>query len=423
MGKKIFVQLQGCPHLFFLLLSLFFIGSFATAQVDVACFGDSITAGYGATQSYCARLESMGTYITYNYGTGGDASEDMLARIDQVTGKGYNYTIVLAGTNDLAQGVSNLSYYSNLLDIVSRLQTDRQNVILSTIPPFGWHLSNTSERNNVIRRVAYERNACYVDIFTDVFEGTYNQSLFFDGVHPNDNAHYLMALEYNDSITNCIRYDCQANPQNCYAPPVNQPTGWFDGIKNTIIPSVGGWACDPDNYSRYLTIHLYLDGPYPSGTFIGITVANLSGESAIGAYCGGTTSHRFVYNMPPLDYGIGRDYRVYAYALDYPTSVNKTLLGGSPAILKSKPLLGAIRWDFYFNNSYDLRSLSRDQKWHYRIPLTSQVAWNGTAYNAVGGVDTQEKVDYEIAAAKRGGIDYWAFLYYDPMSLANTLLT
>jgi hypothetical protein len=192
------------------------------------------------------------------------------------------------------------------------------------------------------------------------------------------------------------------------------PTGWFDGVKNTSIPSVGGWACDADNYSRSLNIHLYLDGPYPSGTFLGATVANLSGESAIGTYCGGTTSHRFVYNIPQLDYGVGRDYKIYAYALEYPPSVNNSLLGGSPAELKSKPLIGAIRWDFWFTSSLALRLLASDTRWHYRIPLTTNISLNGTSYVPVGGVDTQEKMDYEIEAAKRGGIDYWAMLYYNP---------
>ena len=192
------------------------------------------------------------------------------------------------------------------------------------------------------------------------------------------------------------------------------PIGWFDGVKNTSIPSVGGWACDADDYSHSVTVHLYLNAPYPNGTFLGATVANLSGESAIGTYCGGTTSHKFVYTVPALDYNVGRDYKIYAYAFDYPPSVNNVLLGGSPALLRSKPLIGAIRWDFWFSNSLALRLLANDSKWHYRIPLTTNISLNGTRYVPVGGVDTQDKMDYEIAAAKRGGIDYWAMLYYNP---------
>ena len=72
--------------------------------------------------------------------------------------------------------------------------------------------------------------------------------------------------------------------------------------------------------------------------------------------------------------------------------------------------LGAIRWDAWFDdkvNPYE-KNLA-DKKWHGRLPFYAKVM-SDTEVEVHG--DTHEVIDREIAYAKAGGIDYFAFLYY-----------
>jgi hypothetical protein len=76
----------------------------------------------------------------------------------------------------------------------------------------------------------------------------------------------------------------------------------------------------------------------------------------------------------------------------------------------NKVTIGAIRWDAWFDdkvNPYE-KNLG-DKKWHGRLPFFAKVI-SDTEVQVHG--DTQEAVDQEIAYAKAGGIDYFAFLYY-----------
>lgn len=78
--------------------------------------------------------------------------------------------------------------------------------------------------------------------------------------------------------------------------------------------------------------------------------------------------------------------------------------------VSNRVTIGAIRWDAWFDdkvNPYE-KNLA-DKKWHGRLPFYAKVI--SDAEVQVHG-DTQEAVDQEIAYAKAGGIDYFAFLYY-----------
>ena len=84
---------------------------------------------------------------------------------------------------------------------------------------------------------------------------------------------------------------------------------------------------------------------------------------------------------------------------------------------RSQPMVGAIRWDAWFAdavNPYE-KNLS-DKKWHGRLPFYAKII-SDTEVEVRG--DTQEAVDKEIAYAKNGGIDYWAFLYYSPTTRSD----
>lgn len=75
----------------------------------------------------------------------------------------------------------------------------------------------------------------------------------------------------------------------------------------------------------------------------------------------------------------------------------------------SYPLVGAIRWDFWFKGSPTIQKALSAPRWRYRLPFFAQVHNDGSVH--VNG-DSQSVVDREIWAAVEGRIDYWAFVYY-----------
>ena len=100
-------------------------------------------------------------------------------------------------------------------------------------------------------------------------------------------------------------------------------------------------------------------------------------------------------------------------------AVGVAAVGSSCAVLqpaaapeRDRVTIGAIRWDAWFGdpvNPYE-KSLA-DKRWRGRLPFYANVL-SDTEVRVRG--DTQDAVDREIAYAKAGGIDYWAFLYYSP---------
>lgn len=117
------------------------------------------------------------------------------------------------------------------------------------------------------------------------------------------------------------------------APPPSpsnpSPIGYFDGFTGG---SAYGWTCDPSSYSQAIDVHFYLDGTYATGKFVGATRADRPREAAVGALCGGYSSHGFSFPLPAstLD---GRNHTLYAYAINVPAGENPLLgthsFGGS----------------------------------------------------------------------------------------------
>lgn len=85
--------------------------------------------------------------------------------------------------------------------------------------------------------------------------------------------------------------------------------------------------------------------------------------------------------------------------------------------------IGAIRWDAWHGDASEVgRAVQRSlapSRWQSRLPFFANVNANGTV--AIDG-DTDEIMAREIAYAKAAGIDYWAFLAYDPESAMSRAL-
>ena len=123
-------------------------GLSAPAETDtrptIACFGDSLTAGYGVDveSSYPADLQRDLDRAGYHYrvvnlGISGETTKDGLARIDRVLALKPAVVVVEFGGNDGLRGVPIASSRANLDSILDKLKKSGTKVALAgiTLPP------------------------------------------------------------------------------------------------------------------------------------------------------------------------------------------------------------------------------------------------------------------------------------------------
>jgi len=72
------------------------------------------------------------------------------------------------------------------------------------------------------------------------------------------------------------------------------------------------------------------------------------------------------------------------------------------------PLIGAIRWGGWFKGSEWADNLD-DPRWHDRLPFYARIDQGDV--QVLG--DRQDVMSREIAFARRAGLSFWAFCYYD----------
>ncbi len=110
----------------------------------IACFGDSLTAGYGVDvdSSYPADLQRDLDRAGYHYrvvnlGISGETTKDGLARIDRVLALKPAVVVVEFGGNDGLRGVPIASSRANLDSILQKLKASGTRIALAgiTLPP------------------------------------------------------------------------------------------------------------------------------------------------------------------------------------------------------------------------------------------------------------------------------------------------
>ena len=110
----------------------------------IVCFGDSLTAGYGADPGHSypdylqKLLDSRGyRYRVVNQGISGDTSKDGVTRLNDVLAAHPQIAVVEFGGNDGLRGLPATATRANLDKIVSTLQGAGVKVALAgiTLPP------------------------------------------------------------------------------------------------------------------------------------------------------------------------------------------------------------------------------------------------------------------------------------------------
>ena len=150
---------------------------------NIICFGDSLTQGAGASggHDYPSLLgKALGRQVI-NAGVSGDTTRDGLGRIQQdVLDRDPLLVIVQFGGNDFLRQIPQTEIFSNLDEMVQRIQEEGAMVVLVGVQP---GLLGDATRGEY-QKVARARRAAFVP---NILAGILTEPRFkSDQLHPND---------------------------------------------------------------------------------------------------------------------------------------------------------------------------------------------------------------------------------------------
>lgn len=209
-------------------------------KTTIACFGDSLTLGYGVDVNvgYVDRLEKFLPlfypdilWSILNMGINGDTAGGGLIRLErQVLSRNPNIVIILFGSNDSSyysdENGELAAFEANLCAIIEKtkaynnktgLNNCRPIPMLATLPPVddeaaGGYTSNAVLElySGVIRRLAVKYNCPLIDLnayMLNETNGSVSEILQEDGVHLSNKGYDLMYDCIFSAITRLITRD------------------------------------------------------------------------------------------------------------------------------------------------------------------------------------------------------------------------
>lgn len=157
----------------------------------IVAFGDSLTAGYGVsnTDNYPAQLSRLIDEPVINMGISGETTAQALARINTVVAKDPKIVLITLGANDLKKKIPAQKAFSNLKKIVDIFhQHGALVVILGIDIPY---FSNDYADDYI--KFAKEYGCLLVP---NILNGLFGHSdLMVDTVHPNAKGYKIIANE------------------------------------------------------------------------------------------------------------------------------------------------------------------------------------------------------------------------------------
>jgi lysophospholipase L1-like esterase len=129
-----------------------------------------------------------------NRGIGGDTSDGLLRRFDEITASAPAQVFINIGTNDLSRGFAVTDVLANVRKMVSRCESGTQVLIVSVLPinvGLDDKVVNRNKRKAIpvlnagLRKIAEDAGATYIDLwpaFADT-DGQLRADLTSDGVH------------------------------------------------------------------------------------------------------------------------------------------------------------------------------------------------------------------------------------------------
>lgn len=156
--------------------------AFPLVPDDIVFLGDSITEG-GPWEEIFPGLQVR------NRGVGGDTSEGVLKRLQQVSRAEPAKVFLLIGTNDLFLGVSEDEIVGNITEILDRLKQetpDTEVYLQSVLPRAPSYRADIEALNQRLAEVALEHGSAWVDLypaFLDPETGGIRAELSNDELH------------------------------------------------------------------------------------------------------------------------------------------------------------------------------------------------------------------------------------------------
>ena len=183
--------------------------------MKIACMGDSITYGEGLSDLKLRwsdlTAEKTGHDLV-NFGISGDTTTGMIARCQaQVFGQGFDALLWFGGVNDISYTSDYRTAWANTLAVYCQCKACGIPFILgiplpvTKMPDRAYYphrdgrqvMALTEEYAKLLKIYCEEKGIPYADFracFVDE-AGKGKDELFFDGLHPNEEGHRLMAEE------------------------------------------------------------------------------------------------------------------------------------------------------------------------------------------------------------------------------------
>lgn len=166
---------------------------------SIVCFGDSLTKGYGATdeQTYPYFLQQLTTVPVINKGINGDTSRGGLNRTDNILQFKNSLVIVEFGANDFFQQVPISETKKNMEQIVDKLKSANNIVVLVSTEDRQLHNLYT-----MLKSLAKEKNVLFINgILNEIWN---DRNLFSDEIHPNSKGYKSVADKIYKNIKNLL---------------------------------------------------------------------------------------------------------------------------------------------------------------------------------------------------------------------------
>lgn len=172
----------------------------AGSRPVLVCFGDSITAGYGAAYGKAypdflqQKLEASGyNYKVVNEGTSGATSKDAVAALPEVLRQHPSVVIVEFGGNDGLRGLPLSQTRSNLNQVLTTLEDAHIKVLLAgiTLPPdYGPDYIHSFQE--MFRSLATQHHIAFVPMVYKNLIGVPG-AIQEDGIHPTAKGAEIIA--------------------------------------------------------------------------------------------------------------------------------------------------------------------------------------------------------------------------------------
>ena len=183
-------------------LVIILLSGASTLRADpktIVAFGDSLTQGYGLpadagfVPQLGAWLAAQGASVrVVNGGVSGDTTAGGLARLDWTLAEPAELVIVNLGSNDMLRGLDPNLVYTNLKQIMDKLETKNMaTLLIGHLGPLNYGAGYKSDYDGAFEKLAASYDTVFYPFFFKTLMAadgvTPNLQLYFqaDGMHPN----------------------------------------------------------------------------------------------------------------------------------------------------------------------------------------------------------------------------------------------